>query len=352
METIKTNAPLLGRYVRMLPLLIIGNTIIAVLLALSGMSGGFLRTWIFCQIFGCSIGSSCLVISHALKPRRPWIVILLGSALGIVIAKVIVALFGMPGIGGYILGDREAGLRLTGLALIFTIAFAYFFRSREQLNELEDARKEAELRRTHEENAALVAHLQMLQAQIEPHFLFNTLANLHSLIGTDPVRARTLLERLNDYLRASLDHSRSDSRTLGDECQLLRAYLDIQSMRMGDRLTWTLEVSEGLRALALPPMLLQPLVENAIVHGIEPKVGPGRIEIGATLAKGVLHLSVCDDGVGFSDDKLDHGIGLANVRERLQALYGAEAGIQILSNGAEHQTGVIAELWMPVPLAP
>ena len=136
-----------------------------------------------------------------------------------------------------------------------------------------------QLIKSESEKREIESHLKMLQAQIEPHFLFNTLANVGSLIDSDPVLAKKLLERLNDWLRVALVRARSDNATLGDELDMLENYLQILKIRFGKRLHWRIDVPEEARLSVFPPMLLQPLVENAVRHGIEPKMGGGEIGI-------------------------------------------------------------------------
>jgi signal transduction histidine kinase len=181
--------------------------------------------------------------------------------------------------------------------------------------------------------AASVAQLRQLQAQIEPHFLFNTLANLDALIASDPKRARLMLGHLNDYLRVTLTAARRDRHTLADEFALLRGYLEIIAIRMGPRLTYELELPAALEDVALPPMLLQPLVENAIRHGLEPKLEGGRVRVQASEASGRLLLCVEDDGLGLpaaeTHATAGTGLGVRHVRERLAALYGREGGLEV-----------------------
>jgi LytS/YehU family sensor histidine kinase len=193
------------------------------------------------------------------------------------------------------------------------------------------------------EKREIEAHLKMLQAQIEPHFLFNTLANVSSLIDSDPALAKQLLERLNDWLRVALLRARSEHTTLGDELDLLENYLQILKIRFGERLRWNVEVPEADRLRAFPPMLLQPLVENAVRHGIEPKIGGGVISISADSSGAALRIEVSDSGVGLIGDE-GGGTGLANVRERLATLFGA-AGKLVLEN--KTGGGVIALLELP-----
>jgi sensor histidine kinase YesM len=172
------------------------------------------------------------------------------------------------------------------------------------------------------ERQRIEAQLKMLQAQIEPHFLFNTLANLDALIQTDPRRARAMLGHLNDYLRATLAATRCERSTLADEFALLRGYLEVQGMRMGERLRFRLELPESLAQAGLPPMLLQPLVENSLKHGLEPKVEGGEVKVSAREEGDRLVLEVADTGLGKANGSTaGTGVGLANVRERLAAAY-------------------------------
>ena len=193
------------------------------------------------------------------------------------------------------------------------------------------------------------ARLRALQAQIEPHFLYNTLANVVSLIGPAPDRARHMLERLIDFLRASLSASRAEQATLGTELDLAGAYLDLLAVRMGARLRRRIEADAACRAARIAPMLVQPLVENAVMHGIEPKVEGGEIVVTARLADGRLCVEVADDGVGLAGSNAmprpGGGVGLSNLRERLRSLHGGGAQLQLLENPAG---GVTARLLLPL----
>jgi len=229
----------------------------------------------------------------------------------------------------YLSGERGIS------ALLFTVfatgAATLFFASRDRLSQ---ARAEAAVEKARAEaveRQALQAQLQRLQAQIEPHMLFNTLANLQGLIALDPARAQTMLDQLITYLRATLSAARAERTTLGQEFALLEAYLGLMSVRMGARLSFALDLPDALRATELPPMLLQPLVENAIAHGVEPNVAGGHIQVSARAAGGGLELLVSDTGRGLDagPGKPGTGLGLANVRERLQALYGERASFSL-----------------------
>jgi len=187
-----------------------------------------------------------------------------------------------------------------------------------------------------------------LQAQIEPHFLFNTLANVQSLIERDPKRAASMLDSLNRYLRASLKRTRDAASTLKDELELVQALLDIASIRLGDRLRYTIDIGEPIRQVPLAPLLMQPLVENALLHGIEPSIDGGEIRIVGRIEDDRLTLDVIDTGVGLGHStKLHGGVGLSNVRARLNSVYGARASVSVVAN-AEGARGVTSSLRIPV----
>jgi sensor histidine kinase YesM len=198
------------------------------------------------------------------------------------------------------------------------------------------------------EKQAMQAQLQLLQAQIEPHMLFNTLANVQALITIDAPRAQHMLDQLILYLRATLLSSRAEKTTLSHEFSLMEAYLELMSIRMGPRLKYSLQLPDNLRGQHIPPMLLQPLIENAIKHGLEPKVEGGQITVLAKQDGNMLHLSVTDTGLGLNGTSCSSNgtnIGLANIRERLRALYGDHA---IFALNANTPTGVVAQLTLPL----
>jgi hypothetical protein len=192
------------------------------------------------------------------------------------------------------------------------------------------------------------AQLKMMQAQVEPHFLFNTLASVDYLIETDPSRASTMQKNLIQYLRAALPQMREGSTTLGKEVSLCRAYLEILKVRMEDRLQFAITVPQGLSSARFPPMMLQSLVENAIKHGLEPKPEGGSLTLTANVSHGLLRVTVADTGLGFGGaTTAGTGVGLGNVRERLAALYGGQARLLVEANTP---TGTIATIEVPYVL--
>ena len=183
------------------------------------------------------------------------------------------------------------------------------------------------------------ARMAAMQAQVEPHFLFNTLASIDHLIETDPARASVMQKNLIALLRASMPTLRETGngglRDLGHEMAVIRPYLAILKVRMEDRLHTEIDVAEGLHSASFPPLMLQTLVENAIKHGLEPKPEGGTLSVRAQVVHGALEVSVNDTGMGFNHaDTAGTGVGLANIRERLQLLYGERASLTIAADDA------------------
>ena len=209
----------------------------------------------------------------------------------------------------------------------------------------------AQVRESVTEKELTVARLNLLHAQVEPHFLYNTLASAQVLTRSDPARADAMLGNLIQYLRHSLPRTEDAPSTLGEELERSRAYLDILAIRMGPRLSLQVDVPDELRRLVFPLMMLQTLVENAIKHGLEPKPGGGTVWILARAVGGeqaqAVAVTVADDGRGFSSEGAGTGIGLRNVRERLRLAYGNGASFAIVAN---FPSGVAATITVPLAL--
>ncbi len=192
---------------------------------------------------------------------------------------------------------------------------------------------DAKARQALAEQHAAEARLKLLQSQIEPHFLFNTLAHVQSLLDVDTARARAMLESFTDFLRSSLHSLRRDDSSLQRELALAEAYLQLQHLRMEDRLRFSISVEQAARDAGMPPLLLQPLVENAIRHGLEPKVEGGAVRIGARRAGSELVVTIVDDGVGLDTHgparTAGEGLALDNIRQRLATLYGDRAHLEL-----------------------
>jgi len=271
----------------------------------------------------------------------------------IIIVSVPLAQFIGLSISGWAIYGRTPTLNYFGsinpvMTLLFTAGAAYFFNSRGRIARLQATAAEERARTEALARQAMQAQLQMLQAQIEPHMLFNTLANLQGLIAIDPPRAQLLLDHLIQYLRATLGSSRAEQTTLGQEFDLMQSYLQVMAVRMDQRLAFSVELPDALRALPVSPMLLQPLVENAIAHGVEPKIEGGHIAIAAVRDGGVLRLSVSDTGLGLDHaDQPGHGtrMALSNIRARLQALHGERASFTLTAN---EPCGAVATIILPL----
>ena len=310
------------------------NTVIALFLTHLGFGRGLGINFIFSQSIGLCMCAFILAGHYFVK--RPSIAL-----------HALLLLIAMPAgaAAGAFFGAQIAGIpfseilrgwpayfiQMLFIGILFGTMITYFFFSRERLSQTEAQLREEQINRLTLEKNTLETRLRLLQAQIEPHFLFNTLSNVLSLLESDPARGRAMLEDLTRYLRSSLSRTRDQLTTLGQELDLVRAYLDIYKVRMGERLRYTIEITETLRETPLPPMLVQPLVENALKHGIEPKIEGGEILIKAEDQGGCYRLVVGDTGSGLSEDSVA-GIGLTNVRERLSALFNGKARLLLEEN--------------------
>jgi len=218
---------------------------------------------------------------------------------------------------------------LISLIVSTVIALAWQRRTKELGAQL--ALAEERERSESAERAATQANLRALQAQIEPHFLFNTLANVTSLIHSKPDDAKHMLEEFISYLRASLANTREAQATLSHEFELMKSFLAVLKIRMGERLQVSVSLAPELTNFHLPPMLVQPLVENAIKHGLEPKIEGGEISLSARQVGDMVEITVADTGLGFQN-AMSNGIGLKNVRERLDKIYNGGATLSISDN--------------------
>jgi glucose-6-phosphate-specific signal transduction histidine kinase len=216
---------------------------------------------------------------------------------------------------------------MSGLLFAPWIAVVALFRQSDHA-----ARSQAlafELERSELERRALDSRLRLLQAQVEPHFLFNTLANVRELVDAGSPQASAVLDNLIVYLRAAVPRLHDPATTLGQELELVRAYLELMHMRMPDRLQFALQADEAARALRCPPMTLLTLVENAVRHGIDPSEEGGRIDVRVRVQDGRCHAEVVDTGVGLRGAGGGTGTGLATLRERLQLVFGVDARLSI-----------------------
>ena len=277
----------------------------------------------------------------------PWIVVsgVVGYFAGHMLADLLTGAQRTP--GTRIDNPRPMLLSMTGV-FVFSLGITYFFYARGRMAAME-TRTEAALR------SAAESQLKLLESQLEPHMLFNTLANLRVLIAQDPSRAQAMLDRLIAFLRATLDASRSGlgSPSLSEEFARIDDYLELMQTRMGNRLSRRLDLPDDLAGLSVPPLLLQPLVENAIKHGLEPTVAGGWVRVSAQREGSTLVLSVRDTGAGIGGaglGSLPSGgsrFGIQQVRERLAALYGKTASLELVA-ASDDEGGTLAIVRLPV----
>jgi signal transduction histidine kinase len=281
-------------------------------------------------------------------PRREWpgwqlmsVAIVVGTFVGYALGAQLAALIlGHDSIGLFRGHWRQTMAILLG-SLVPGVAITYWFYTRETMAAQEAAVQLAQ-------RQAAEHQLKLLESQLEPHMLFNTLANLRVLIGMDPPRAQAMLDQLIAFLRAMLNGSRESRHPLQAEFARIADYFALMHIRMGDRLQTSFDLPAALGDVAVPPLLLQPLVENSIKHGLEPSVAGGRIDVSASSDNGDLLLQVRDTGAGLSDAQPGGTkFGLVQVRERLATLYGARASLT-LSNATDNGGGTLAVIRLPM----
>ena len=296
------------------------DTFIALVLTGIKFGGGFVENFIISQCIGISICSLALTGLYLFRPANPLFMLVL-VMIAIIIGTVV----------GWTLGSMAAGLSVSLfdqrfmpvmiLGIMFGSIISYFFSYRERISQSEALIQEERIKRLANEKEMAETNLRFLQAQIEPHFLFNTLSNILSLLDSDLERGKSMLADFIHYLRMALPKTRGETTTIGQEIEMIQAYLNIFKVRMGDRLRYRLDIPDAIKGFPFPPMLIQPLVENAIRHGLEPKIEGGELFIRGEKKGDRIRLEIIDTGMGFNEIE-DTGVGLSNVRERLQSLYG------------------------------
>ena len=242
----------------------------------------------------------------------------------------------------------EGYAALTGTGLLFAPWVAMSALMRDRDSRIRNQAITFERERGELERKATDARLRLLQAQVQPHFLFNTLANVRELVDSGSPQASKLLNSLIAYLRAAVPRIQEPVTTLGHEIELVRAYLELMHMRMPDRLRFSIEADDAALDLRCPPMTLMSLVENAVRHGIDPSEEGGRIEVSVRLQESRVRAQVTDTGVGMRNTGKGPGTGLSTLRERLQLAFGADAHMRFL---ALEPHGVTVEVFFPAQKA-
>ena len=273
-----------------------------------------------------------LTVYYFVKPTRLSVQLFVIIA-GLITGSVIGALLGSVAVGmnPSTFFREYSFFQIILIGILFGSIISYFFISREKISASEVMIQEEKIKRLTSEKKVMESNLRLLQAQIEPHFLFNTLSNILSLIDTDTERGKSMLEDLIHYLRTSLSKTREKASTIGQEMEMIQAYLNIFRVRMGERLRYRIDIPDTLKNIPFPPMLVQPLVENAIKHGLEPRIKGGEISIRGEEKGDTLRLEIADIGLGFNGNS-EMGVGLSNIRERLQTLYGDKGRLILEEN--------------------
>ncbi|MBI9091766.1 MAG: histidine kinase [Desulfobacterium sp.] len=322
----------------------------AMVVAITAVDYGedFVTNMIIGQSIGTTMFGGAFAVLYVLRRSSPFVQMaaamaamatgaVMGIFLGTLAAGKNVHLFFEP--------RKEVFVEVIILSIITGFLFRYILTSQKRISDALARIQREKIKRLTIEKQMVETNLRVLQAQIEPHFLFNTLSNILTLLETDLDKGKHMLEDLTAYLRVTLSKTRKETTTLGQEIDMIQAYLNIYKIRMGERLDFTIQVPEYLRHLPLPPMLIQPLVENAIEHGLEPKIEGGAIWVSVRNEKGCLAMEVKDSGLCFHKNNHDWGVGLTNIRNRLKALYEDKAALTFEENTP---SGLIVTIEVPV----
>ena len=304
-------------------------------------------------IFTNCIGSSIYILVHYLSPRieRFSVFVRLSFLVGLFLLGGLVGTEAAVGIFYVVLRtsfDAANHIRMLLLNLVLAAVFGsvavLYFSLREQAAKLAMSLKEKELNEERLTRLKTKAELEALQTKINPHFLFNTLNSIASLISENPKAAEETVEKLSELFRYSLRHAEKNVVTLAEELDLIRTYLEIEKVRLGDRLRYEVKCEDRLLEVELPSMLIQPLVENSVKHGIATAIEGGTILIEAKEASGKCVIAVHDSGKGFQNLNDPDGFGLRSIQERLKLRYGDKASLEIVQNGH-------AEIVITIPLS-
>lgn len=309
-------------------------TFIALFLKFTGVSEGIAVNFIMSFSTGLLIFSLIIITLHVIKPKTRvslGCLIILAVVIGWYLGNKIGSLLSQLTVSESISIGNIDFLKATALWILFGSAITIFFISKEKLSIARTMIQEERAKRLSTEKAAIEANLRLLQAQIEPHFLFNTLSNILSLLETDPEKGKSMLLDLMQFLRTSLSKTRKETSTIGQEMELIRAYLNIFKIRMSDRLRFDIDIPEDIKNISFPPMLIQPLIENAVKHGLESAIEGGEILVTGSVSRDNIRIEVKDTGPGFHENSIP-GIGIENIKNRLKSLFGDKACLILEEN--------------------
>ncbi len=313
------------------------NTLIAVILTFMVLEDVvFLDVFIIAQLIGLSICFFVMIGMHAGESvgRK---VLLAGAAgglgAGILLGSVLSWLYMSARHGtSFSMFFSSIWHQTAVFGVICGIPIIYFFSSLSRIKASNKAFQDEKIRRLTLEKETARMSLKLLQAQIEPHFLFNTLSTVRTLLDSDLEKGKAMLEDLNAFLRISLQRTRTSMITLDQELDLVRHYLNIYQVRMGPRLTFAIMDHTGDMEIPFPPMILQPLVENALLHGLEPEIHGGDITLECRAQNDRLVITITDTGMGLDNNDIRGGVGIDNVNQRLRAVYGDAARLELYPN--------------------
>ncbi len=329
-------------------MVLIFNTLIAVLIKSLIPGSSFYNQLLISQSIGLSIFLT-LIVSASFFKNKTWrilIPLILGVPIGLLVIVTIQAILSDRNFDQVLKLLKENYTDLLSLlfsGLFFGAIVLVFFANRERLFREKTKLQTEKINNLDHQKTIAETNLRLLQAQIEPHFLFNTLSNVISLIEKDPSKSKNLLESLTDFLRASLKRSADTDKILRNEIVLISHYLDIMKIRIGKRLESNIYFQDDVIDCIFPPLLLQPLVENAIIHGIEPLSEGGTIDISISKNNHRLVITVSDTGKGLTTENTK-GFGLTNIRDRIRSLYGESGRLLIEEN---QPCGVMATIEIP-----
>ena len=315
------------------------------------------RLFLYALIYANSIGfPAAILLPRIVKgcQRKGWALVpaivmslALATTAGCLVAGVITIEVGLMPRSQYWHEFSNAVRLSTLLALVFGLSAFFYEKTRAQLEATTVKLQQKELEEERARKLAAEARLSSLESRIHPHFLFNTLNSISSLIPVHPERAEEIVGRLAALLRSSLDTSRQSLIPLAQELGIVRDYLEIEKARFGDRLDYSVEVPPELAGVEVPPMSLQSLVENAVKHGITGQKAGGRVHIIALNTAGMLRLEVRDSGPGFDLAAIRSGHGLENLIDRLEMLFGSDSHVEVTRQGGECVVAMVVPQTQP-----